>query len=179
MRSIRRANDDDLPDIIALRSESEKWLAEQGIEQWTSKWDEVGRRKLRDSVQRREAWVVEDEGQTIATVTLNTRPDLDFWRPEVDGPALYLYKMLVARKRSGEGVGAEILDWATDRAAKDGFPYLRLDVWRTNHALQRYYLANGFEHVRTEVVPGRDSGACFQRRAVRISNLKLREESQG
>lgn len=175
MTTIRRANGDDLPAIIALRTESEKWLADQGIEQWTAKWDDVGRRKLSDSVRRREAWVIKDGGRTIATVTLNTRPDLDFWHPEVDGPALYLYKMLVSRKRSGEGVGVDILDWATDRAAKEGYPYLRLDVWRTNHALQHYYLANGFEYVRTEIVPGRDSGACFQRRAARISDLKLRE----
>jgi len=109
----------------------------------------------------------------IATVTLNTRPDLDFWDPAEDGPGLYLYKLLVARDRAGEGLGADIVGWSVGQAARRGLPWLRLDVWRTNEGLQRYYRGLGFEHVRTVVVDGRDSGACFQRRAVptRVENI--------
>lgn len=173
MSSIRQAVDTDLPAMIDLRTESEEWLARKKIEQWTEDWNEVGREKMRKSVALREAWVVEYRNQIIATVTLNTRPDLDFWQPETDGPALYLYKMLVSRSMAGQGIGADILDWSTDRAAKAGYEYLRLDVWRTNNGLQKYYLDHGFEHVRTVVIPGRDSGACFQRRARPVATPRL------
>ena len=104
-------------------------------------------------------------GDVIATVTLNTRPDLDFWNPDTDGPALYLYKLLLAREYGGQGIGSDICDWSVDQAARRGLPWLRLDVWRTNTGLQRYYLDQGFDHMRTKEVEGRDSGACFQRRA--------------
>ncbi|QFY05593.1 GNAT family N-acetyltransferase [Nonomuraea phyllanthi] len=162
----RIAVESDTDRVIGLRAESERWLARRGIQQWTAKWDEVGREKIRRNIANRETWVFEDDGDVIATVTLNTRPDLDFWNPDRDGPALYLYKLLLARDRAGESLGADIVNWSVNQAALRGFPWLRLDVWRNNHGLQRYYLDQGFEHVRTVEVPGRDSGACFQRRAV-------------
>jgi hypothetical protein len=40
---------------------------------------------------------------------------------------------------------------------------LRLDVWRDNARLQNYYLAEGFEHVRTEAPSHRLSGWMAQR----------------
>jgi GNAT superfamily N-acetyltransferase len=165
----RLAVESDTERVVELRAESERWLAERGIQQWTARWDDIGREKIRRNIANRETWVFQHGDETIATVTLNTRPDLDFWDPAADGPALYLYKLLLARDRAGEGLGADIVNWSVDQAAQQGFPCLRLDVWKTNHGLQRYYLEQGFEHVRTVEVPGRDSGACFQRQAVPVS----------
>ncbi|MFC5833265.1 GNAT family N-acetyltransferase [Nonomuraea insulae] len=169
----RLAVESDTDRVIELRAESERWLDKRGIQQWTAKWDDIGREKIRRNIANRETWVFEHGDETIATVTLNTRPDLDFWDSDVDGPALYLYKLLLARDRAGEGLGADIVNWSVDQAAQRGLPWLRLDVWKTNHGLQRYYLEQGFEHVRTVEVPGRDSGACFQRQAVstRVENI--------
>ncbi|MCX4387635.1 hypothetical protein OG777_11920 [Micromonospora peucetia] len=41
--------------------------------------------------------------------------------------------------------------------------YLRLNAWKANAALHCYYLGQGFRHVRTVDVPGRNSGALFER----------------
>jgi GNAT superfamily N-acetyltransferase len=71
---------------------------------------------------------------------------------EAAEPALYTHKLTVARAYAGRGLGAELLDWAGTRAADIGATWLRLDVWTTNLDLQRYYLEQGFTHVRT-VVP--------------------------
>ncbi|MFC5822483.1 GNAT family N-acetyltransferase [Nonomuraea insulae] len=169
----RLAVESDTERVIELRAESEDWLVKRGIQQWTAKWDDIGRQKIHRNIANRETWVFEHDDETIATVTLNTRPDLDFWDPDADGPALYLYKLLLARDRAGEGLGADIVNWSVDQAAQRGFPWLRLDVWKTNHGLQRYYLEQGFAHVRTVEVAGRDSGACFQRQAVptKVDNI--------
>ncbi|GAA3661891.1 hypothetical protein GCM10022224_026880 [Nonomuraea antimicrobica] len=161
----RLAVKSDTERVIELRAESERWLAKRGIQQWTARWDEIGREKIRRNIANRETWVFEDDGEAIAAVTLNARPDLDFWDLDADGPALYLYKLLLARDRAGEGLGADIVNWSVDQAARRGFPWLRLDVCRTNKGLQRYYREQGFDHVRSVDVKGRDSGACFQRRA--------------
>jgi hypothetical protein len=42
-------------------------------------------------------------------------------------------------------------------------PLIRLNCWSTNTRLHAYYIAHGFKHVRTADVPGRMSGALFQR----------------
>jgi GNAT superfamily N-acetyltransferase len=150
--------------MVDLRREAEEWLAQRGIDQWTSKWNTIGREKLRRATRQRRAWVV-DIGTDIAagTVTLGG-PDEELWHID-DGPALYLYKMIVARRYAGCGIGSFIIEWALEQAARYGYPSLRLDTWPTNTRLLDYYKEQGFTLVRIEQIPGRDSGALFQRRA--------------
>lgn len=161
---MRRATAADVPTIVGFRREAERWLAERGIQQWTDKWAQVGAEKIERATRQRRAWILEVDGEVGATVTLGG-PDEDLWHVE-DGPALYLYKLMVARRHADRGIGALIINWAVDRAARHGYPWLRLDAWPTNPGLLDYYRAQGFDHVRTENVAGRDTGALFQRKAV-------------
>ena len=59
-------------------------------------------------------------------------------------PALYAHQVTVDRAYGGQGLGAELLDWAGTRAADEGADWLRVDVWTTNEHLQHYYLKQGF-----------------------------------
>jgi GNAT superfamily N-acetyltransferase len=81
--------------------------------------------------------------------------------------ALYAHKVTVDRAYGGQGLGAELLDWAGTRAADEGADWLRVDVWTTNERLQHDYLRQGFTYVRTVVLPHNPSGALFQRPAQR------------
>jgi ribosomal protein S18 acetylase RimI-like enzyme len=83
----------------------------------------------------------------------------------VDTPGQYAHKVTVDRAYGGQGLGAELLDWAGTRAADEGADWLRVDVWTTNERLQHYYLKQGFTYVRTVVLPHNPSGALFQRPA--------------
>jgi single stranded DNA-binding protein len=76
-------------------------------------------------------------------------------------PALYAHKATVARAYAGEGLGAELLDWAGTRATNEGARWLRVDVWTTNDKLQQYYRDQGFTHVRTVLLAHNPSGAVF------------------
>lgn len=164
---IRPARLDDLAAMVELRTEAERWLREAGIRQWTSEYAEYGREQLARFVESGIAWVVEDEGRVVATVSLNG-PDLDFWDPE-DNPAsaLYLGKMIVARSHAGRELGDAMMNWASIEAAERGKPWLRLDCRRDNQLLHRYYLQRGFTLVRIVHQPRRvsASGALFQRPA--------------
>jgi hypothetical protein len=44
---------------------------------------------------------------------------------------------------------------------------MRMNVWSTNGRLHDYYRALGFKHVRTVDIPGRMSGALFERELAR------------
>ncbi|MEU3710467.1 GNAT family N-acetyltransferase [Streptomyces catenulae] len=108
-------------------------------------------------------------GDPAATVTLDRviDPELwDLWTPEERAdPALYVHKLTVDRRYAGSGLGGRILDWAGDRAARQGARWLRLDAWTTNAGLHRYYLRQGFQHVRTTADPDEVSGWLAQRPA--------------
>lgn len=161
---ISQATADDVQDLIGLRRESERWLAARGIDQWTARWMDVADEKARRATRQKRAWIVKStSGKTAATVTLGG-PDEDLWHPS-DGPGLYLYKLIVARAYAGNGIGALVINWACSRAAEWGYPWLRLDAWPSNPKLLDYYRTQGFEDVRVERVPGRDTGALMQRPA--------------
>jgi ribosomal protein S18 acetylase RimI-like enzyme len=167
---IRKATADDVDAVVALRIEAEEWLHTAGIRQWIDR--ERGVRNIRAGIATGTTYVVADEpGDVVASLTLNG-PDADFWTDE-DEPdtALYLYKFMISAQYRGSGLGDELLDWACAQAEDGGKKWLRLDCWRENYALQRYYQRRGFEHVRTVTVQGRGSGALFQRPAtLRLTN---------
>ena len=100
----------------------------------------------------------------LATIALDGYADPEFWTPG-DRPeaAYYVHKLCTARACAGLGLGRALLDWAGLRTLADGLPWLRLDCAKANPALQDFYRAAGFRHVRTVDLPHRASGALFQR----------------
>lgn len=161
---VRPATLGDAPTLMNLRVEAEKWLAEAGIDQWrTPGFRDRALAKWQVDIEHGRTWVVEDCTSTVATVTL-APPDRDFWTDE-DAPesAVYVAKLITARQAAGQNLGGRILDWVGSVARDTGKPWVRLDCWRANTALQAYYLREGFEHVRTEAPPHRLSGWMAQR----------------
>jgi hypothetical protein len=57
-----------------------------------------------------------------------------------------------------------MLDYAATIAEMRGASVLRLDCSRTNDRLHRYYHDHGFDRVAIVEVPGRKSGALFEKR---------------
>lgn len=161
---------EELPDVMTLIDERRRWLRERGIDQWN-----VGREfktRMANAIDRHEVWLLRDDGAPLATLTMTPKGDPDFWTSdELQEPALYLGKMATTVERGGQGLGALLLSWARDRAARCGFNVLRWDVWKTNTNLLRYYCSAGARHIRTVDVPGRWSGALFELSAQHVQDL--------
>jgi GNAT superfamily N-acetyltransferase len=168
----------DLEILIAFRDEASHWLRARGIDQWSRPWpstDLMAEGMLRN-IEAGETFIVWDDGTPAATITVDRWANPDLWTPaEAAEPALYAHKVTVARAYAGRGLGAELLDWAGTRAADNRATWLRLDVWTTNYELQRYYLEQGFTHVRTVALSHNPSGALFQRLARRVPTPRLQE----
>jgi GNAT superfamily N-acetyltransferase len=98
----------------------------------------------------------------VAVVGL-TEPD-DLWTDaERNEPQTYIGRLLVAGDGRGQGYGAAVVEAVADEARQHGDKWLRVNCWSTNTRLHAYYKALGFRHVRTVDVPGRMSGALFER----------------
>lgn len=163
--TIRPAGPDDSAALMALRIEAEEWLAAAGVDQWRNPETRgPALEKWRADIADGRTYVVEDQAAAVVgTVTL-AQPDLDFWRDDDElDDALYVAKLITARSVAGQDVGGMLLDWVADLAREQGRRYVRLDVWRTNERLQRYYERHGFEHIRTEAPAHRMSGWLGQR----------------
>lgn len=122
------------------------------------------------SIRAGEVFLIKEAVDTdaAATITLDQDADDRLWTPQEQADsARYVHKLTVDRKYAGTGLGARILDWAGDRAARSGAMWLRLDAWTTNTRLHAYYRSQNFEHVRTSPDPSVVSGWAAQRPALR------------
>lgn len=148
--------------VHQLRDEAEQWLADRGIDQY-----QVGPRAAaaHDAIDTAfdhgefYGWQV---GDRIVAVAALTSADKDFWTTEEAAQAaVYLARFMTAEH--GQGYGAALLEALAEYARHAGYDRIRLDCWKSNTALQAYYLCRGFRHIRTIDVPGRMSGALFER----------------
>ncbi|WP_329169404.1 GNAT family N-acetyltransferase (plasmid) [Streptomyces sp. NBC_01267] len=163
---ITRAEEADLHRLLRFRTDSAAWLAPLGIDQWSKPFPAEN---ILSSIRAGEVFLVKEsiDADAVATITLDQDADLRLWTPEErKEPARYVHKLTVDRKYAGTGLGARILDWAGDQAAKQGALWLRLDAWTTNPRLHAYYRDQGFEHVRTSTDPDVVSGWAAQRSAL-------------
>ncbi|MFF3731825.1 GNAT family N-acetyltransferase [Streptomyces sp. NPDC002476] len=162
------AKPEDVPRLVRFRVDTAAWLTSLGTDQWSTPFPAE---HVAASVNAGEVFLVKEreEGEAVATVTLdhNIDPEIwDLWTPEErEEPALYVHKLTVDRRYGGRGLGGRLLDWAGDRAARQGARWLRLDAWTSNVRLHRYYLQQGFRHVRTTADPDEVSGWLAQRPA--------------
>lgn len=180
---MRRATLDHLSEVRRLFEEAADWLRRnKDTDQWETPWPDQEswiQRTLQD-LRERKTWLVWDDTMAIATITLDTKEPVDIrnrpvWpahkRREL---ALYVRRVIVSRSYAGLGLGAGLLDWASDVAMRDyGVSLIRIDVWTTNVELHDYYTDQRF--IRLEgrqpwELPGYPSQALFERSADRAGS---------
>ncbi|WP_333776756.1 GNAT family N-acetyltransferase [Streptomyces sp. IBSBF 3136] len=161
--TIRPAGRKEADTIAAMWEETGRRLKSKGIDQWQYP---ANMQRISDDIRRGNAYLVFDGPECLGTITVDAFADPEFWSlNDIPGDALYAHRIIVRSNAAGISLGASLLDWAPHKAAKAGKSWLRVDAWKTNPALGRYYEAQGFTHVRTVDLPHRRSGALYQRPA--------------
>jgi GNAT superfamily N-acetyltransferase len=175
---ITKATPDDLDALVAFRDEAARWLASKGIDQWQEPWptEDLMVEGMLANIEAGETFIVWDDDKPAATITINRFAKPELWTPEEAAePALYAHKVTVDRAYGGQGLGAELLDWAGTKAADEGADWLRVDVWTTNERLQHYYLHQGFTYVRTVVLLHNLSGSALPATGPWVPTPRLQE----
>lgn len=175
---LSRAGDQDIQLLLDFRNEAARWLATRGSDQWQRPWPSPSGlvAAVRSDITRGSAWILRDGERPAATITVDDAPNPGLWTAdEATEPALYAHKLIVRRVYAGQGIGAELIDWAGTRASNLQRRWLRLDAWTTNTSLQDYYRLLGFQHVRTVHRDDNPSGALFQRPAARQPTPRITE----
>jgi GNAT superfamily N-acetyltransferase len=140
--------------VRSLVREAAEWLREcKGTDQWAKPWpDRAGqKRRMRDDIAHGKTWLIWDDTAVAGTITIDTEETLDargqpVWpehkRHEL---ALYVRRVVISRRYAGLGLGAALLDWASDVAKRDyGATHIRVEVWTTNAGLRAYYSGQRF-----------------------------------
>jgi GNAT superfamily N-acetyltransferase len=129
--------------VLEILAEAAAWMRARGYENWP---EQFSRRFISSHATAGELYLVEIDGVTAATVTLQWS-DLRFWG-ETEPNAGYVHRLAVRRSHAGFGVGYRLLDWADERVRARDRALLRLDVVTDNAPLRGYYEQAGFAHQR-------------------------------
>jgi GNAT superfamily N-acetyltransferase len=150
---LRLAVPGDLDKVVGLVREAADWLGSRDIDQWQKPWpDRAGHReRILNDLFKGKTWLVRDGKTTVATITIDRDEPLDakerpVWPAEENQrPVLFVRRVIVSRRYAGLGLGAAMLDWATDVAKRDhGAELIRVDVRTTNVRLHAYYAGQSF-----------------------------------
>ena len=164
--TLRQAAPDELDVILELVNDSIRWLQGMGIDQWAEPWpDEVGRNeRIAQDLSEGKTWLVLDGTAVAGTITIDPT-DNGVWPADKRGEkAVYVRKVIVRRHYAGLGLGARLLDWAADVAARaHEARWIRIDVWTTNRRLHSYYRKQGFRFRDLAEDPDYPSRALFER----------------
>jgi hypothetical protein len=158
-----------IEDALGPLDAAARWLAECGIEQWPVSFTESPdrRRKIEGEAERGNVFVWYSLGQPVATATITDWQDPDFasgWTDQARAQYVMRFAVSPTGRTILPGLGTTILEYATYLAEYRGSSVLRLDCNKRNEKLHRYYYERGFNHVGTVDVPGRKSGALWEKR---------------
>ena len=147
--------------IASMWDQTSRWLKDLGSDQWQYPAD---MEKISRDVKQGTAYVAHRYDRYFGTITLDGFADPEFWTADdATEDALYAHRIITLPSARGHGIGSALLDWASQKAYEAGKRWLRVDVWKTNKELHRYYEQHGFKLVRTVDLPHRRSGALYQR----------------
>jgi GNAT superfamily N-acetyltransferase len=161
----------DMDAILGLIEEASRWLKALGQDQWAEPWPNREQRDARiiKGLANKKTVIVRQGDTAVATVTMAKWHNPKVWVPgsctaDLTEQAVYLHRLVTARKYAGHGLGESLIKWAEKRAhARYRAQRTRIDVWATNKDLHRYYEKLGFESCGECPDPSYPSGALFQR----------------
>jgi GNAT superfamily N-acetyltransferase len=147
---------------MALVSEVCAWLAERGIEQWTSPPEPAVAQMLAREIAAGEVYLVRaSEGRLVQGMLRFEWQDSELW-PRANGSAGYVQTFMVRPANQGQACGAAMLRWAGEHVRARGRRYLRLDCMAGKAVLRRYYAGLGFRDCGVASA-GSYTGALFER----------------
>ena len=168
--SCRRAERNDLPRIMEIRSDAGRSLARYRVDQWQGPYPTEA--DFLSDIAREECFVILHGQEIAAFFTLSTEPEPCYEKirdgkwTEVPAYAV-LHRAAVAAEYRGSGMSDVLLRYAEEQTRIAGLRCLRTDIHRKNRPMQRLLRDAGFRYrgnVDVTSEPGHDPARqCFEK----------------
>lgn len=147
---LRKAVLEDGKSVAQLYEEAKSFLRAQGVDQWQDGYP--NEETFRGDVAEGNAWVLEEEGQVVATAYLGIGQEPTYakiyegaWAAD---PAEYafLHRIAVAGSCKGKGAPGMFFRQLEKQARDQGLSVVRGDTHRDNRIMQRVMEKNGLTY---------------------------------
>ncbi|CAB3768706.1 MULTISPECIES: GNAT family N-acetyltransferase [Burkholderia] len=141
-KSIRRATEEDVPVLTAIRNDAHAKKVTYGDHAWGREGDGFSEAWVRNNVREKDVYVVELDGTPVGTFSLGFGEDRH-WGPQ-EPIAGYVHGLSVRRGCNGQGLGGFMLDWCARQIGASNRHWVRLDCAAANTTLCAFYESLGF-----------------------------------
>ena len=148
MIDYRRAEEGDLPALLAMAAEAKARLAAMGVDQWQTGYP--AEEDFRRDIQRGDGWLFTADGAPAGYICISRRPEAVYAELQGEwlscaGPYVCLHRLMTADAARGKGLGNEMLSLAEDFARGWSFAGIRVDTQAGNFPMRRLLQRNGYE----------------------------------
>lgn len=137
---LRRAREDDVPDVVRLLANDQLGATRDGIQDEADRARYVAAFDAIDTDPGELLMVADRGGRIVATFQLSFLPGLarrGAWRSQVEA-------VRVADHERGTGLGTELMRWAVEESRRRGCTLVQLTSDRTREDAHRFYRRLGF-----------------------------------
>ncbi len=152
---------DELPIVMGILDECAAWLHSRGIAQWALPQPPHEWEKMRRQIGLEHVTLARLKADRSLVGTLRIEWQDPFWNDYSD-IAGYVHALAIRSHVRGHGLGVRLLEWAQAQIADRGRTYIRLDCWKENPQLLRYYEVLGFRHCG-DFIDGAWAGALYEK----------------
>ncbi|MGL4773463.1 MAG: GNAT family N-acetyltransferase [Clostridium sp.] len=142
--NFRKATINELEKLLEIKRDVIEKFAPLGLN-WTSSYPTA--EIFRNDILSEELYVLEENGEILASVVLNTKEDDNYknvkWENEGDG--MVVHRLMVSPKYSGRGVGKKVLSNIEEMAKELKLPSVKLDTCTENVIAQKLYKSMNYK----------------------------------
>lgn len=145
---MRRAQTAEAETISRLLRDAGCDLQMKGYQNWAVPYS---LQQLRAQIKQGWVWVLENDGDFLATLTLDFELPAEYqaeWFSQPQARAAYLHRFAVTPRRQGSGLGSLCLREAEQIARDGGCEWLRFDCYSRNPDLPVFYQRQGYTALR-------------------------------
>ncbi len=139
--NFKPAEPNEADEIHSILTEAANWLDQKGETLWREQHLNI--EDITAQVKNSLFWLVKADGETAGCVRFQNE-DQEYWDDVPHEDSAFIHRVAVRRKFSGGGISKAIIDWAKEKAAREGKTFLRLDCAK-REKLCRVYESHGFE----------------------------------
>ena len=148
----------DEQEIISMTKLCAADLISKGISQWDENYPDLN--TIQTDIHQGELFKYVIDDTILGIVVLNENQDPEYnelnWITSNNSRNLFVHRLAVHPEHQGKGIARQLMDFAEEKAKRDGYDSIRLDTFSQNKRNQRFYDNRGYQRTGEVYLSYRD-----------------------